>query len=736
MKRNCPSLKFSRKYKNQDRSKYSKSYNRNEEEEVESLLEILKYSSECENEKDEENYEESQVSSNNYTNENKLEIYKNIIDDDSYYKKRMMKYRKREKKKKKMNESEKMLKKHKIYKKFKNKHVQTDEQIFNDIFYDDINTNVKNNFSDIIDQNVKNLKIKFKEYKNDVYYTAIVCEQCKGLYIDTLLMYDIINYKIYNDSIPLFHNDELLSLDNEQNKIAIKKASSYTNINYNDTFIKKNKHRFISNTLNSISHSLPFYKKRVSEEICSNNDGNNNGSKNGSNDGNNDGNDNGSGNISSGMASSCEHEQIDKDCVKNEDIKLDNISTVIHKFVEENIPNGFILCTCRSDVLRYKSIRLKKENINGIKKYNVNSEKKKKIFFSKIKNVILKLKNELSQIRGTIDNLFFSNKNNLLLNDILNSSYFKDIPSIVYNHVYNTERKNENSMDKLLTNNINDNSFEIFQINKKENISNNYLLDNINNFKGISEIDRYSNSFMPIRCDNNIIEKKEINICENIKPSKYLCTNKNDKFETNANEIISKKYNQNDLKEQTFSFKYLIENYDIKNITTFFICCVLSINEIHTNLCIPFMKNNSYHDISSSNFGMEKNEIKIIDIINNDSENIKYNKIKETESFLEEYNIVLNQNTQSIYTKQMAEIENTLCNLSTNIINKIKERYIEITSVYLFIDEHIDDKNIKIADLMRLIDNYGKIYLYLTSLNKISDNQIRSNKKNKLHTEN
>ncbi|EUD71592.1 hypothetical protein YYG_03005 [Plasmodium vinckei petteri] len=716
MKGNCSSLKSSRKCKNQGRGRYSKSYNRNEEEEVESLLEILKYSSEFENEKDEENYEDSQLN-NNYRNEGRIEIYRNSMDDDSYYKKRMIKYRKRDKKRKnrkkikKINESEKVLirdeldnlsqsyKKYKVYKKLKNyndmvkienKYVQTDEQTFDDIFYDDINTNVKN-YSNIIDQNVKNLKIKLKEYKNDFFYTAIVCEQCKGLYIDILLMYTIINYMNYNsfnDSTIPFCNDNLLSSDIDQNKIPIKKTSSYTNPNYNNNFVKKSKHRFISNTLNSISYSLPFYKKKTNEEVYDNN------------------------NIANVMSSSsCEHQQSDKDCI-NDDTQLDKMKILVHKFVEENIPFGFILCTCSSTVLRYKSIRLKKEpkmdnlkkgnmdnlkkgnmdnlkkdNMDNLKKDNMNNinNEKNNIVFNEIKNVISNLKNELSQIRGTIDNLFFSNKNNTLLNNILNASHFKDIPPIVYNHVHNTETENDDPMSKLLINE-NDNALSIFHINKKDGTPNSYLL-------------------------GNMIKREEINICENTKPSKCLYTN------------------QNDLKEQKLYFKYLIENYDIKNVTTFFICCILSLNEINSNLCLPFMKENNSHNIllPSLEDTPQSSDSVEIDKIDNNLNHVKYNKIKEAEYFLGEYNIVLSRTSQNVCTEQMTEIENALYILSTNIISKIKERYMEIMSVYLLIGEHIDDKNIKVSDLMKLIDNYSKIYLYLANLNKTNGDSISSN---------
>ncbi|KEG04847.1 conserved Plasmodium protein, unknown function [Plasmodium vinckei vinckei] len=683
IKGNCSSLKSSRKCKNQSRGRYSKSYNRNEEEEVESLLEILKYSSEFENENDEENYEDTQLN-NNYRNEGQIEIYRNSIENDSYYKKRMMKYRKREKKRKnrkkieKINESEKALiryeldnlsqshKKYKIYKKLKNyndmikienKHVQTDEQIFDDIFYDDINTNVKN-CSNIIDQNVKNLKIKLKEYKNDFFYTAIVCEQCKGLYIDMLLIYIIINYMNYNncnDSKIPYCNDNLLSSDIDQNKIPIKKASSYTNPNYSNNSVKKNKHRFISNTLNSISYSLSFYKKQTNEEVCDNN-------------------------VANVMSSSsCEHHQSDK-----EDTTLDKMKILIHKFVEENIPSGFILCTCSSTVLRYKSIRLKKKpKMDNLKKDNMNNinNEKNNIIFNEIKNVISNLKNELSQIRGTIDNLFFSNKNNILLNNILNVSHFKDIPSIVYNHVHNIETENDDPMHKLLINE-NDNPLEIFHINKKETTPNSYLL-------------------------GNMTKREEINICENMKLSKCLYTN------------------QNDLKEHKLYFKYLVENYNIKNVTTFFICCILSLNEINSNLCLPFMKENHSHNSSLPSFDDTPQPDDPVEIEQNEIKEI--NKIKEAEYFLKEYNIVLSRTSENVCTKQMTKIENALYILSTNIINKIKERHMEIMSIYLLIGEHIDSKNIKITDLMKLIDNYSKIYLYLANLNKTNDDAISLN---------
>ncbi|SCM08680.1 conserved Plasmodium protein, unknown function [Plasmodium chabaudi chabaudi] len=677
MKGNCPSLKSSRKCKNQSRGRYSKSYNRNEEEEVESLLEILKYSSGFENENDEndendeKHYDDSQVS-NNYRNEGRLEIYRNSIDDDSYYKKRMMKYRKREKNRKKLKKINKLEKafirdeldnlsqsdkKYKIYKKVKNyneiikienKHVQTDEAIFNDIFYDDINVNVKNS-SNIIDQNVINLKTKLKEYKNDFYYTAIICEQCKGLYIDILLTYTIINYMNYkscNDLTIPFCNDNLLSSDIEQNKMHIKKSSSYTNPNYNNNFVKKSKRRFISNTLNSISYSLPFYKKQTNEEVHDNNNSS----------------------ITNVMSSSsCEHQQSDKECI-NDDTKLDSMNIHIHKFVEDVIPFGFTLCTCSSTVLRYKSIRLKKEpKMDNLKKDNRNNEKNS-IFFNKIKNVISNLKNELSQIRGTIDNLFFSNKNNTLLNDILNASHFKDIPPIVYNHVHNTETENEDSMRKLSINE-NDNALATFHMNKKDDTSNSYLL-------------------------GDIPKREEISTCENVK-----C-----------------------LKEQKSYFKYLVENYDIKNVTTFFICCILSLNEINSNLCLPFMKENNSYDISLPGFTNTTQSCNFVEIdkINNNPDHDEYNKIKEMEHFLGEYNIVLPR------TSQMTAIEKALYILSTSIINKIKERYIEIMSVYLLIGEHIEGENIKVSDLMKLIDNYSKIYLYLVNLNKTNGDAISS----------
>ncbi|KOB89355.1 hypothetical protein PFDG_04904 [Plasmodium falciparum Dd2] len=68
----------------------------------------------------------------------------------------------------------------------KNKYVQTSHSFLDDDFFfynpKDIQDNINH------DNDLRILKKKIRDYSKDLYHTLILCENCKGFYVDMFLI--------------------------------------------------------------------------------------------------------------------------------------------------------------------------------------------------------------------------------------------------------------------------------------------------------------------------------------------------------------------------------------------------------------------------------------------------------------------------------------------------------------------------------------------------------------------
>ncbi|CRH01140.1 conserved Plasmodium protein, unknown function [Plasmodium relictum] len=463
---------YSELYSKMNKKERYKDYNRNEDKEVESLIEILKYSSENDDsfyidnvyntkqkemikQKKREIEEIEKLKEERRRERNikkkKKDIYrkhqndvnyKNVYSSEDYYDYAYSNKNKLLAQKIKRNKIKKNMYNYNHIIKTENKYVQTTEYFLNcDIYYEQ-KENVKfPKFSD----NVLILKNKIKDYSKNLYYNVIVCENCNGFYIDLLLI------NIFNEYINYYNCCNNCAL---KKKIFEKKNINKDKFMHNsESSIKNNSSIFnlenFSTSKNDVIFTLKKKKKEEMEEekekqetnqyynVYNIKDGYCSEKSEYSND----------------MNDSYENSSIDDNEVKNSETDEYNDlyessrlskgekkrNCKIENFIIKHIPFKLHICTCAYINVKYKKMLIRKEEI----KRNNKIKKKKKdvcnnnLFFNQIFNFISKIKNELNEVKFIIQNFFYLNKNNILGNFILNTKKINDIPLFLFNYVEN-----------------------------------------------------------------------------------------------------------------------------------------------------------------------------------------------------------------------------------------------------------------------------------------------------------